>query len=390
MKTLKYNTESKLPIFKYILLALILWNLVSKSDSPIRAILILLMSISLILEILSTYKINARLYTIFKYIIPIPIFITMYFDHSSSLIYVYIYVLTYLSIYAKHTKETFIYLSLLMLSFLLVITLKGLPFSSLQNYLHHIYAYFLPYLLTIGFSLLGYNRRTSRLEISTLNTELTIQNKKLQEYASQIEELTLSDERNRVAQELHDSLGHYLMAISMHLDILKKLKDSPQKSEQVLDKTKLIVKDSIAELRNTVFELKEMKNSTILSESINDLLQTTSPLSEIKFSVDIDSAIENFSPFIKTIIYKTVQESLTNGIKHGKSTEFEIKVKVNESINISIRNYGIPPSDIIKSNGLKGINERISLTRGTCDFKILNDGFLVLAIIPIRKEDKID
>ncbi|WP_297521407.1 histidine kinase [uncultured Clostridium sp.] len=244
--------------------------------------------------------------------------------------------------------------------------------------------------MTIGFSLLGYNRRTSRLEISTLNTELTIQNKKLQEYASQIEELTLSDERNRVAQELHDSLGHYLMAISMHLDILKKLKDSPQKSEQVLDKTKLIVKDSIAELRNTVFELKEMKNSTILSESINDLLQTTSPLSEIKFSVDIDSAIENFSPFIKTIIYKTVQESLTNGIKHGKSTEFEIKVKVNESINISIRNYGIPPSDIIKSNGLKGINERISLTRGTCDFKILNDGFLVLAIIPIRKEDKID
>ena len=62
MKTLKYNTESKLPIFKYILLALILWNLVSKSDSPIRAILILLISISLILEILSTYKINvARL-----------------------------------------------------------------------------------------------------------------------------------------------------------------------------------------------------------------------------------------------------------------------------------------------------------------------------------------
>ncbi|MGL4450986.1 MAG: sensor histidine kinase [Sarcina sp.] len=263
--------------------------------------------------------------------------------------------------------------------------------TSYNSFFNIVSSYVLPYLLAILLALLSSNKKKNQAAIASLNKELTIQNQKLQKYSSQIEELTISTERNRVAQELHDSLGHYLMAISMHLDILEKVKTSPDKSEEILTKTKDIVKDSIKELRNTVFQLKEMKNSTILSESINDLIKTSTPSSEVNFNVNIDNEIEKFSPFIKSVIYKTIQESITNGIKHGKATRFDIDLTVNfQTINFSIRNFGIPSNDIIKSNGLKGITERIQLTRGNVFFTSLENGFLVKATIPVRKEDKID
>ncbi|MGL5066369.1 MAG: sensor histidine kinase [Sarcina sp.] len=383
--------NSKKPILKCILLALILWNLISKSGSPISAILVVLILLTLVFEIASTYNLPLPIKYTVKYLVLIFIFTTMYFDYTSTLIYAYIYVLTYLAIYEERKKETYFYIGMLFLGFFLIITFRDFPYVSLQAYMNHIYAYILPYLVSFGFILLGYNRRTSKQEISKLNEELTIQNKKLQEYATQIEDLTLSNERTRVAQELHDSLGHYLMAISMHLDILKKLNSSSEKSAELLDKTKGIVKESIQELRNTVFKLKKMKNSTVLSTSIKELAKITAPLSEVEFNIDIDKQIEAFSPFIKSIIYKTVQESITNGIKHGKATKFDINLVVTtENINFSIKNFGIPPRDIIKSNGLKGISERISLARGTSSFNPLTDGFLVEATIPVRKEDIID
>ncbi|MGL4759946.1 MAG: sensor histidine kinase [Sarcina sp.] len=386
-----YKLSKKKSILKYILLALILWNLISKPGSPISAILVVLILLTLVFEIASTYNLSLPIKYTFKYLVLIFIFTTMYFDYTSTIIYAYIYVLTYLAIYEERKKETYFYIGMLFLGFFLIITFRDFPYISLQTYMNHMYAYIFPYLVSIGFILLGYNRRTSRQEISKLNEELRVQNKKLQEYATQIEDLTLSNERTRVAQELHDSLGHYLMAISMHLDILKKLNSSSEKSAELLDKTKDIVKESIQELRNTVFKLKEMKNSTVLSTSIKELAKITAPLSEVEFNIDIDNQIETFSPFIKSIIYKTVQESITNGIKHGKATKFNINLVVTtENIYLSIKNFGILPRDIIKSNGLNGISERISLARGTSNFKPLTDGFLVEVTIPVRKEDKID
>ena len=173
------------------------------------------------------------------------------------------------------------------------------------------------------------------------------------------------------------------MAISMHLDILEKVKNSPEKSKQIFDKTKLLVKDSIKELRLTVYELKDMKKSNIFSDSIKELTSNLSTLGEISFKTDIDTQIETFSPFIKDIIYKTIKESITNGLKHGKAKNFEITLKISNDIIFSIKNDGISSSEIIKSNGLKGIEERLSLIRGTAKFKSFN-GFTVLCTIPTK------
>lgn len=225
--------------------------------------------------------------------------------------------------------------------------------------------------------------RKNKENIYTLNEELKEQNLKLKEYSEKIEELTLSKERNRVAQELHDSLGHYLMAISMHLDVLDKTLDtSPEKSKNILSKTKIIVDDSIKDLRSTVYSLK--KHNINLIDSINSLVKNLSIENKISFNLNISEHLENIPLSIKDTLYKTIKESLTNGLKHGKASEFTIDLFIKDSIiYLSILNNGIKPDNIIKSNGLEGMETRLKDLNGVLHIDNSLDGFKISCTIPL-------
>lgn len=225
--------------------------------------------------------------------------------------------------------------------------------------------------------------KKNKKNIYTLNEELKEQNLKLKEYSEKIEELTLSKERNRVAQELHDSLGHYLMAISMHLDVLDKTLDtSPSKSKNILSKTKVIVDDSIKELRSTVYSLK--KNDINILSSINSLIKNLSVENNVSFEVNISKDIEGVSLLIKDNIYKTIKEALTNGLKHGHASIFNINCFIeNKNIYLFILNNGIKPSKIIKSNGLIGMEDRIKNLNGSLNIENTSDGFKISVQIPL-------
>lgn len=279
-------------------------------------------------------------------------------------------------------------LLLIVINFISYIIPTTLSILTSDRFLESFSSYLFTYVAIISIMLLIHSNKRERVHVKILNDELMAQNIKLQEYASKVEELTLSAERNRVAQDLHDSLGHYLMAISMHLDILEKtIYNSPDKAAIVINKSKVIVKNSISELRNTVYELKKDTVDKSFALAIDELTKTLSTLNELAFTIDINEDIENCSPFIKDVLYKTIKEALTNGIKHGHSKNFFIKLSIDNSfVNLSIKNDGTTPSDIIKSNGLLGIEERLSLINGKAEFQNLVPGFEVLVKIPLRKE----
>ena len=227
--------------------------------------------------------------------------------------------------------------------------------------------------------------RKNKKNIYILNQELEEQNLKLKEYSKKIEELTISKERNRVAQELHDSLGHYLMAISMHIDVLDKTLDiSPEKSKNILSKTKIIVDNSIDELRSTVYSLK--KNNINIISSVNSLTENLSISNNISFNVNISNDIENVSLLIKDALYKTIKESITHGVKHGKASQFIIDLFIKDNIiYLSILNNGIKPDNIIKSNGLNGMEDRLRVLNGKLNVENTLDGFKVSCTIPLIK-----
>ncbi|MGL5648405.1 MAG: sensor histidine kinase [Clostridium sp.] len=224
-------------------------------------------------------------------------------------------------------------------------------------------------------------RNKDKKKIRYLNKELVEQNKKLEEYSEKVEILTLEKERNRVAQELHDSLGHYLMAISMNLNMLEKIK-SEEKKEEIFLKIKELMKDSITELRDTVYKLKEDAKISFVKRiyELEDNLKE-----KIKFINDIDEKIELEDDRVKEALYITIKECITNGLKHGDSTEFEISIKVdNEKIKFYISNNGSLPEKIEKSNGVLGIEERIEKIGGSVLFE-LKEKFMIKG--EIKKTD---
>lgn len=342
---------------------------IMKSKNNINKITIfisLILSL-VILSYLSYYRLSITFYIFFI------LFESFYFKGVLKII---LFIINYLS-YITPLALSNTYIN----SFLFNIYNKTISRGFIINIVESSISYFSYFIIVMLIKKVRKNKKN----IYILNQELKEQNLKLKEYSKKIEELTISKERNRVAQELHDSLGHYLMAISMHIDVLDKTLDiSPEKSKNILSKTKIIVDNSIDELRSTVYSLK--KNNINIISSVNSLTENLSISNNISFNVNISNDIENVSLLIKDALYKTIKESITNGIKHGKASQFIIDLFIKDNIiYLSILNNGIKPHNIIKSNGLNGMEDRLKVLNGKLNVENTLDGFKVSCTIPLIK-----
>ncbi|WP_243129587.1 sensor histidine kinase [Clostridium sp. HBUAS56017] len=225
--------------------------------------------------------------------------------------------------------------------------------------------------------------RTEKEEVSKLNM-------KLEQYALEVEELTASKERSMMAQELHDSVGHSLMALAMHLEFAKKMCDTnPEKLKEILVKSEDIAKSSINNLREAVTLLKKEQEMKSFNASIDDIMNNFLLLNDIKINFNTNENLDDLAPIIKAYFYKTIKESITNSIKHGKATEINILIsRANNKINLILTDNGIGCSKIIKSNGLLGIEGRTASLKGSVNyFSDDNFGFGIDICIPILTEE---
>ena len=223
-------------------------------------------------------------------------------------------------------------------------------------------------------------------EVNKLNKKLQLANIRLNQYTLEVEALTTTKERTRVSQELHDSLGHYLMALSMHLEFAKKICETkPEKVKELIIKSEDIAKSSISSLREIVDLLKEEREIEDFYGSIYKLINNFHLITDINITFNADKNLDTLSPIIKSSIYKTIQEAITNSIRHGKASEINIEISSNnKNINLIIKNNGIGCYKLVKSNGLNGIEDRVKLLNGFVKYSSINNlGFNINISIPI-------
>ncbi|MEC0599881.1 sensor histidine kinase [Bacillus spizizenii] len=286
-----------------------------------------------------------------------------------------------------------IYITLLLIE--MIVTTRKIPwvivsmhfitfFTALTYSGTHTKDIILSYLVIMSIIYLFRNNLLEKAKIETLNKELQEANHTLKQYSQQIQKLTISKERTRIAQELHDSLGHYLIALTMNLEFAVKVVDkNPKQVKQVISKSHDLSKECILKLRKAVTLLNDDIPQTELLKSINEIFENFRETNKITFDLEMDSRVESADPDIKNCLYKTVQEAITNGIKHGNATYFSIKIsRDSDKISIKIRDNGSGCSEIVKSNGLKGIENRIAALGGKVDFFSGNhSGFTIKAYI---------
>ncbi len=212
--------------------------------------------------------------------------------------------------------------------------------------------------------------------------ELLIANTRLREYATQIEELATVQERNRIAREIHDSLGHSLTGFNLHLEAaLRLLQSDPDEAKQLLLEAKQLGSTALKEVRDSVSALRsEPLEGRSLKSAIQSLVEEFQRSTGIATQTDIDDLDDltdsdrHISPQLKTIVYRIVQESLTNISKHSEASLVNISCQVkNQALKIAIADNGkgFDITQNLSGFGLQGMQERVMAVSGNLEIKTL-------------------
>jgi signal transduction histidine kinase len=162
------------------------------------------------------------------------------------------------------------------------------------------------------------------LEVSRSHAELERAHSELRARASQAEELTVSRERNRMAREIHDTLGHYLTVLAVQLETALKLeeRDDSRLHAELLE-ARRVTGECLAEVRRSVAALRPADLTAMaLPEALRRLVaETEALLPETEITLDVDSPIETLPPELHLALYRCAQEALTNIRKHATASK---------------------------------------------------------------------
>lgn len=226
----------------------------------------------------------------------------------------------------------------------------------------------------------------AREKLERLADELSQANKHLSEYADQVHDLSVSQERNRFAREIHDGLGHYLTTIKMQLSAAQAVvRTDPDSAVHMLEKAEEMTSEALVDVRNSVYALR--KDSVVIEglvERIKKLLdEMMNTGMEVNFK--LTGSPRDLSPQADLTIYRTAQEALNNAQKHSQATRIDCTLDYGEDgiVEFSLEDNGVGAENQNEGFGLIGIQERARLMKGEVLFDSNpGKGFIVKIRIP--------
>jgi signal transduction histidine kinase len=227
---------------------------------------------------------------------------------------------------------------------------------------------------------------TLNKKLNIANEQLEIMNIQLKEYAVEIEKMTETRERNRLAREIHDTLGHALTGISVGIDAcLTTIDISIEATKKQLNVIANVARQAIKDVRRSVSKLRpDALESSSLEEALNNMIADIGKVTKTNIYFNVKIKALKFDSDEEDTIYRIIQEGITNAIRHGEAAEIYITIsRKDKHLNIEIRDNGKGCSDIKKGFGLRHIKERVALLNGTVEYDGI-DGFLLVVNIPIR------
>jgi signal transduction histidine kinase len=204
------------------------------------------------------------------------------------------------------------------------------------------------------------------LEQQLLNREL---NK--QKLISQATIETQEKERTEISKELHDNVNQVLTTTKLYLEL--SMTDSKLKEELIQKASKNIIY-VINEIRQLSRSLMNPSLGDLgLLDAINDLIESISITKQLEIVLDVKPSIENIlDENEKLMIYRIVQEAISNALKHSNASRFSISIKEQkESISLTMKDNGtgFDVDNIKKGAGLKNIQNRVYLVDGSLNIE---------------------
>lgn len=265
------------------------------------------------------------------------------------------------------------------------IIFSGIPLAYLYNQeaLFFLSACFASVLFVLS------QRNRKHTSLIETNDTLRLQNYRLQQrieftedFKSRISYAAQLEERNRIAQELHDKIGHTLSAGVIQLEAIRLLTGTdPEKASAMLQTIIDTLRSGHQTIRLTLHNLKPPPEQMGINrlKLMLDEFQNENP---VKTSLTVEGDISIIKPVAWKVIVENTTEALTNLLKHSDADQVTVSIHVmNKITRLQIKDNGHAPASIKKGLGLSGMEERLMMVNGTL-IADNSDGFCLTMLIP--------
>ncbi|HMA34086.1 MAG TPA: sensor histidine kinase [Chloroflexia bacterium] len=200
--------------------------------------------------------------------------------------------------------------------------------------------------------------------------------RQVQAYTQQVEDLAVTKERNRLARDIHDSLGHYLTVINVQLEKALAFRAArPQEADLAVGDAKRLAREALQDVRGSVGALRTTAgpDAFVLGGALRQLAANMAN-SPFAIDVQIEGSEEDFAPGVRLALYRAAQEGLTNVQKHAAPGRVAVQLRFGPQaadLVLSDDGQGFEPASLLAlppgregRYGLQGLRERLALVGG--------------------------
>lgn len=220
-----------------------------------------------------------------------------------------------------------------------------------------------------------------------LRVELDAASKALALHAAQAETLATLAERERIARELHDSLGHALVAAHVHIRVAERdLSAKPERALEALGSARAAMQSGLDDLRATVRTLKAPASEPLeLRDALRGLVEGhRGGETAVTLEIRGEPSASALPPHVALTLLRVAQEALTNVIKHARASRAEVELTfANGSLRLTVRDDGCGIGQAREGFGLAGIRARLGELGGVLQLEH-DRGTRLIASVPLH------
>lgn len=252
------------------------------------------------------------------------------------------------------------------------------------------------YYFFASFATVTARAQAAQAESQKLLEELQAANLQLQDYAGRVEELAVAEERNRLAREMHDTLGHRLTVAAVQLEGAQRLIAlDADRAAAMVGTVRGQVLEALGELRRTVATLRApVEVDLSLPTALQRLAGAFQEATGIAVHLDIVEPAPRLPDPQRLALYRAMQEGLTNVQRHADADQVWVQLaRQNGSVILQVgdNGAGLPLEVQYKGFGLRGLEERAHHLGGTLSLGPRSGGGAELTLqLPLPREDDDD
>ena len=222
-------------------------------------------------------------------------------------------------------------------------------------------------------------------ELRAIGARLAEANLSVQNYAQNVRESTLSQERKRLTREVHDIVGYLVTNVSMAFEAIRLMATrEPESIPELVVHARAQVETGLSEMRDVLRDLRSTPVERVSAVySIRRLVRTFADATGISIRIEHGNATLFYDDVVQTVIYRFIQEGMINAFRHGSATRIVIQFwQTDAELTVTVWDNGAVPDQIEEGIGIAGMRERLDLVRGTLHIDLVPEGFRISMSIP--------